>query len=169
MTQFKFSITLNDGSRIEDTVQANTASSARFILHYRYKGRYQSSEILSEQLMPKAYECPVCHNMEHAPGALICNVCGEPLPVWVREQNPSAEVVKAYRTIGQHAFAAYRRRSEDPKFVVIFADDEAQAMRKALGYFGYPQADWERLSKGVGSPIAVRRVTPTADAQVYEI
>lgn len=168
MTQFTFSVALRDGTHVRDTVQADNAASARFILHYRYKDRYKSADILSETAMLQVYECPVCHNTEHRPGALICKVCGEPLPTWVREQNPSAEVVKAYRTIGQHAFVAYRCRSEAPKIVVIFADDEAQAMRKALGYFGYPVSDYERLSKGVG-PIAVRRVTPTADAQVYEI
>lgn len=168
MTQFVFSVALQDGTRVRDAVQADNAASARFILHYRYKDRYKSSDILSETAMPKAYECPVCHNTEHRLGALICKVCGEPLPAWVREQHPSMDTVNAFRTIGRHAFVAYRRRTENPRTVIIFADDEAQAMRKALGCFGYPQADWERLSKGVG-PVAVHRLTPTADAQVYEI
>lgn len=168
MTQFVFSVALQDGTRVHDAVQADNAASARFILHYRYKDRYKSSDILSETVMPQAYECPVCHNTEHRPGALICKVCGEPLPAWLREQRPSMDMVNAYRTIGRHAFVAYRRRVENPKTVIIFADDQAQAMRKALGYFGYPQCDWERLSKGVG-PIAVQRMIPTADAQVYEI
>lgn len=168
MTQFVFSVALQDGTRVRDAVQADNAASARFILHYRYKDRYKSSDILSETAMPQAYECPVCHNTEHRLGALICKVCGEPLPAWVREQHPSMDTVNAFRTIGRHAFVAYRRRTENPRTVIIFADDEAQAMRKALGCFGYPQADWERLSKGVG-PVAVHGLTPTADAQVYEI
>lgn len=168
MTQFVFSVALQDGTRVRDAVQADNAASARFILHCRYKDQYKSSDILSETAMPQVYKCPVCHNTEHRPGALICKVCGEPLPSWVREQRPSTNTVNAYRTIGRHAFVAYRRRVKNPKTVVIFADDENQAMRKALGYFGYPQSDWERLSKGMG-PVAVQRVTPTADAQIYEI
>ena len=168
MTQFIFSVALQDGTHVRDAVQADNAASARFILHYRYKDRYKSSDILSETLMPQAYECPVCHNTEHRPGALICKVCGEPLPAWLREQRPSMDMVNAYRTIGRHAFVAYHRRVENPKTVIILADDEAQAMRKALGYFGYPQCDWERLTRGMG-PVAVHKLTPTADAQVYEI
>ena len=168
MIQFVFSVALQDGTHVRDAVHADNAAAARFILRYRYKERYKSSDILSETVMPQVYECPVCHNTEHSPGALICKVCGEPLPAWVREQRPSMNAVNAFRTIGRHAFVAYRRRTENPRTVIIFADDETQAMRKALGYFGYPHCDWERLSKGMG-PIAVQRVTPTADAQIYEI
>ena len=61
MTQFVFSVALQDGTRVHDAVQADNAASARFILHYRYKDRYKSSDILSETVMPQAYECPVCH------------------------------------------------------------------------------------------------------------
>ena len=95
MTQFVCSVALQDGTRVHDAVQADNAASARFILHYRYKDRYKSSDIVSETVMPQAYECPVCHNTEHRPGALICKVCGEPLPAWLREQRPSMDMVNA--------------------------------------------------------------------------
>lgn len=169
MTRFVCLVTLQDGSQIKDTVQAGNAVTAQFILHYRYGNRYRKSDILSETPIQQAYECPVCHNTEHRPGSKICAVCGVPLPAWIREKNPSLETVKAYRTIGKHAFSAYRRRSENPKAIIIFADDEDQAMRKALGYFGYPESDWQRLSNGVGGPIAVCRLQPTTDAQIYTI
>lgn len=168
MTQFIFSVNLQDGTSIRDAVQAETAASARFIVRSRYKGRFNGAELLSETAMPQPYECPVCHNTEHPVGALTCKICGEPLPAWVREQRRSDKEKEAFRTIGRHVFVAYRRRVENPRTVVILADDWGQAMRKALGYFGYPQADWERLSKGLG-PIAVKQVTRTADAQVYEM
>ena len=38
-------------------------------------------ESCQERRAKTAYECPICHNTEHLPGAKFCMICGEPFPL----------------------------------------------------------------------------------------
>lgn len=62
---------------------------------------------------------------------------------------------KAYRSIAKHVFRAHRKY-EGGKVLVILADGIHEAEQLAMTAFGT-------------SSVFVKRVTPTTDAQVYEV
>ena len=72
------------------------------------------------------------------------------------------------RAAEQYAWSAWKRFAEALQIIVIFAADEGEVVERALAHFGYPKKDWPRLSTGLG-PIAVKRLTPTVDPQVWEV
>ncbi len=62
---------------------------------------------------------------------------------------------KAYRTIAKHVFRAHQKY-EGGKMLVLLADDIHEAEKLAMAAFG-------------SASVYVKRVTPTADPQVYEV
>ena len=86
----------------------------------------------------------------------------------MQKRERASSLINIAKQAEQHAYAAYQRFSDPPKYIIIFAADEGEAMERALNHFGYPASDWSRLSTGTG-PISVNRFSPTKDFQVFEI
>lgn len=74
----------------------------------------------------------------------------------------------AAELMSEYAYLAWMRCSEDLRSIVVSACDDQEAIELALEYFGYPKENWQALSRGNG-PVAVRRLIPTANAQVFKI
>ena len=86
-------------------------------------------------------------------GQLINALCDELEAIAPAE--PLEPKDKAYRSIAKHVFRAHQKY-EGGKVLVLLADDLNEAERLAMTAFGT-------------SNVAVRRVAPTEDPQVYEM